>query len=100
MPEENILVVYGRAGCITLTVWAHFLLCLSVRIRYRTILEQAMFPPEAISIQIIIEVNKDSVDVLDISLLDSKKDVILRMAPIDTDIVPRHAQKHLPLVGT
>ena len=96
-PEEYCMLVQGRAGCITLVAWAHFLLGLSVCVRYNAYNKQVSFPSQASSAHVIIEVNEESLERLEVCLLDRQKNIALRMDPSAAEFVPSRAQERLPL---
>jgi hypothetical protein len=61
--------------------------------------EQVVFPSQAPSVQVVIEVSGEPLDGLEVCLLDREKKVVLRMDPSAAEFVPTRARERLPLRG-
>ena len=100
LPEEHMLTVSEPKGCITLIVWAHHVLDLSVLLQGPTPAQNILFSRNMESSpNVIIQGTMITYQGPEICLLDRKREVQLRIDPSLAEFVRMEARERLPLCG-
>jgi hypothetical protein len=99
-PEDYTLTVSEPKGCITLIIWAHHLLGLSVMVRGRNPGEDIYFRQDSSMVpQVIIHANVTTWSGPEICLLGKNNEICLRIDLSLAEYVPIEARERLPLAG-
>lgn len=101
LPEEYTLIVSDASGCVTLILWAHFVLGLPVVLRGQHPEDEVHFRHDQTSSpSVIIQGNRvPSMSGPEICLLGKENRVYLRIDPKLAEFVPIEARERVALAG-